>query len=617
MKNPLYILILFLLPLCSFAEETLEQKVRNILNDKSITDTYVRWKTAYDTTAPYYPHLSFEEAKLVFSDILLPFIDKEVKDAGKNNQAKADIYRRISLVYQYRGEEEDMATAETFLKKGVKHAEQSKNDTLTAFFYEQYAHLQSLTGSIQVSHDYIYKAIKLYESIGKYDKVSQCLYRIAINLLQTNDIAGLRRVIEQMKQNIEKQSSVGALYYLYSVQSVYYGMLNDDHPENPTFQDSALWASRNLIHLIENYREELPGVAAVAYNYMNMALLYEKCYPTNYDSIYYFLDKTLESKPPRQKDINAVIDIKVYTLYAQLHFKQDRYKEAEKDMLYVLSLLEQVNDYNTAVIEFSEAYKFLAKYYETVNRPAEALKYHKLLLENEAKRYDSDKIAAMDDMLVKYETEKKEVQIETLTKEKQAAQRILLLTISLIAVLLIALLIFIRFYQLRRKNLQQSIYESALLAELKQNELEENLKEKKYLQQQCEKLEIEANLNKEKAESYNVALLQYKQQLEQKTTQIMIGKISDRISKSVLKKTKKDTYLQQLSELDIDTLEQSFLSAHEKISSMDMKYIICFIINMEVQDISLLFNIDTSSVYTVRYRIKKKFPKENLFKFYI
>ena len=291
--------------------------------------------------------------------------------------------------------------------------------------------------------------------------------------------------------------------------------------------------------------------------------------------------------------------------------------DTEKNMLYVLSLLEQINDRNSVIVEFSEAYKFLAMFYETVHRPAEALKYQKLLLENEAKRYDSDKITAMDDMLVKYETEKKELQIGTLTKEKQAAHHILLLTISLIKVLLIALLVFIRIYQLRRKNLQQSIYESALLAELRQNELEQNLEEKKYLQQQCEKLEIEANLNKEKAESYNIALLHYKKQLEQKTAQIMIGKLSDRISKSALKKTKKDTYLQQLSELDIDTLEQSFLSIHEKISSMDMKYIICFIINMEVQDISLLFNIDPSSVYTVRYRIKKKFRKENLFKFYI
>jgi len=38
-----------------------------------------------------------------------------------------------------------------------------------------------------------------------------------------------------------------------------------------------------------------------------------------------------------------------------------------------------------------------------------------------------------------------------------------------------------------------------------------------------------------------------------------------------------------------------------------MKYIICFAIEMEVQDMSLLFNVEPASIYTVRYRIKKKF----------
>ncbi|MCL2041803.1 MAG: hypothetical protein FWG84_07180 [Bacteroidales bacterium] len=428
----------------------------------------------------------------------------------------------------------------------------------------------------------------------------------------------MRKVINEMQQITEQHATAtAAFYYLYSMQTVLYGLLSEEYPENLTFRDSIFWFSKKTIYLIENHMEELPITIAPSFGYYNLALTYRNWYPDSYDTIYYYLNKALESKTRLNRVTDMELETSVYTLYAKTHFDQKKYEQAEKDMLYALSLLEQMNENNTTVIEFSEAYKFLAKYYETVNRPAEALKYHKLLLENEAKRYDSDKIAAMDDMLVKYETEKKEVQIETLTKEKQAAHRILLLTVSLIAMLLIALLIFIRFYQLRRKNLQQSIYEAALLAELKQNELEQNLQEKERLQKQYDRLEKQAARNKEKAESYNAELTHIKQQLEQKPTKAMADKLSDWVSKSPMRRTNKDNYLRQLSELDVEMLERGFLSARDKISNMDMKYIICFAIDMEVQDMSLLFNVEPASIYTVRYRIKKKFGGGGGFRFLI
>jgi len=69
--------------------------------------------------------------------------------------------------------------------------------------------------------------------------------------------------------------------------------------------------------------------------------------------------------------------------------------------------------------------------------------------------------------------------------------------------------------------------------------------------------------------------------------------------------------------LDVEMLERGFLSARDKISNMDMKYIICFAIDMEVQDMSLLFNVEPASIYTVRYRIKKKFGGGSGFRFLI
>ncbi|MCL2041169.1 MAG: hypothetical protein FWG84_03895 [Bacteroidales bacterium] len=618
LKTPLYFLILFFLPFHAFAEETLEQKVRNILNDKSISESYTRLVAAYDTVNKHVPLLSYEEVLPLCSDILLPFADKEVKNSNERNTVKAHIYEMISLRAREAG---DYTAEETFLKKGVEHAEISENDALCASAYYTYANLHIRKGSIQVASDYLYKAIKLYESIERYDRVADCLYRIAETFLQIRDVAGLRIVIEQMKQNIEKQRSVGALYSLYAIQVAYYNVLSEKYPENEAvFNDSALWASRNTISLIENHRKELPHDVVIAWDYYNMSICYENCYPENYDSIFHFLDKALESlnrNRDSDKTVAIEIEISVYISYAELHFDQKKYDLAEKDMLHVLSLLEQIQDFNSVIAEYAEAYKFFIKYYETTNRPWEVIKYHELLLENEKRQYNNEKITAMNDMLVKYETEKKEEEIDRLAERNRTAQKILMLTVSLIAVLFIALLLFIRFYRLRKKNLEQSIYETALLAELRQNELEQNRKEKEQLQQQYNALEAQASQHEQKTQPYLEELKRIKQQLEQKPTKTMIEKLTEWISDSLMEKSKRTSYVQKLSELDVDMLEQGYLTANEKISNMDMRYIICFSIDMDVKDISLLFNVEPTSVRTVRYRIKKKFGGKNTFKFLI
>jgi hypothetical protein len=62
-------------------------------------------------------------------------------------------------------------------------------------------------------------------------------------------------------------------------------------------------------------------------------------------------------------------------------------------------------------------------------------------------------------------------------------------------------------------------------------------------------------------------------------------------------------------------LEQGYFTTNEKISNMDMKYIICFAIDMEVKDMSTLFNVEPASIRSVRYHIKKKLGEKNTFKF--
>jgi len=382
-----YILFIFALLLMpagyAFADETLQQKIQNILNDKTTDDHYVRFKTAYDTVGKYNLQLPFEEVMPLYDNVLLSFAEKKITDKRKLNMAKAYIYNNISAIYEVRGDPGYEADMEAFMTKAIEFADLSEDNAVRKHTYRNYGYFQSTYGSVQLAHEYLYKAIALNETLNNYNGIFDCLYLIAENLLQTRDITGLRKVMEQMQQVIEKPAFDGnprCFYDLYSIQGVYFTVLFEDNPEITAYNDSALMAMRKTIHVAEKNRGRLD--APVGFVYYNMSVAYRNSYPNQYDSIYYFLDKALEYKRGF-KPVDIELEISVYELFAEVHFAQKNYRQAEKDAQYVLSLLEQVNEHNSVVTEYTEIYKFLVMYYETMNRPEEALKYHKLLLENE------------------------------------------------------------------------------------------------------------------------------------------------------------------------------------------------------------------------------------------
>jgi len=104
MKNSLTLLLLCLLPLYGFTQETLQEKVLKILNDKTIGEPPVRWQMAYEATHSDYLLLPFEEIMPILNDILLPFAEKELKNQSQRYRAKALLYDQMSVIHINRGE---------------------------------------------------------------------------------------------------------------------------------------------------------------------------------------------------------------------------------------------------------------------------------------------------------------------------------------------------------------------------------------------------------------------------------------------------------------------------------------------------------------------------------
>lgn len=60
--------------------------------------------------------------------------------------------------------------------------------------------------------------------------------------------------------------------------------------------------------------------------------------------------------------------------------------------------------------------------------------------------------------------------------------------------------------------------------------------------------------------------------------------------------------------IDIDEAHRLLGQATKPLTVVDQKYILCFLNGEDVRHIARRFNVEPASVYTVRYRIKKKFP---------
>lgn len=71
--------------------------------------------------------------------------------------------------------------------------------------------------------------------------------------------------------------------------------------------------------------------------------------------------------------------------------------------------------------------------------------------------------------------------------------------------------------------------------------------------------------------------------------------------------SRKEEYLARLASYDSnDELLKVVQQCHDVLTHTDIQYLLCFIIEMEYDDIINLFNIEKSTLYTVRYRIRKK-----------
>ena len=529
-----------------------------------------------------------EEAELLGKKIVYSFVQKTWENLSEQLAHLARLHLLVSFCYRERGGDDRNEKERLFAEKALETALKSESNAVCARCYYACGNMEFKRGDVKRAYEYLYQAITYYDKMEQYTQSSEILYYIVSAFFDIKDTDGIRRVLRQMEEYLEKDDSKQSQYQYNNTYIAYFELeLEKEDTVDYRLVDSLIVSVRKNIDLVENFLEQLSPFWMHGYAYYSLAKELDTYYPEQTDSIFFYLDKAQElfekESFSRAQEVNSVMEFKIINniVRANALTREGKMQEAYKAMSEALLMLNELKNYKNLDLHRYRTYKFMADYYEKTSRPAEALIYYKLLQENEIQRYETEKMQILNAMSVKYETEKKEIQIQTLIKENEAARRIFRLIVGLSLALLATAVFVILFNRLRRKNVEQRLYETALLAELRQNELDK--------------------------------MQNVKKQLEQNPVENSIEKIVQAVSASLIEKDDKKIYLERLSAMDSELLETAYQNSKAKITGMDMKYIICFAADIDVKDISLLFNIEPASVHTVRYRIKKKFQKEDSF----
>lgn len=408
-------------------------------------------------------------------------------------------------------------------------------------------------------------AYELFIETKNWDMASMCLYERAIDYMNMGDWENMLVQQNGLESLYEQHNSPMVAYNYHSVASGYYSYIDSI--------DLALEHGRRAIVGLEQIADPRSYNIVPVWSYYNMAFFYDMYFqPPMVDSVRHYLSRaraSINGSRTRKDSLEALIS--VVDLEAWQEYYEKDYATAEKMMMDVLDLIDTVavSSPNTIVTERGEAYKFLAMIYEEQGDWREALEYQQKLTENNEMRYDVDKRRVLQEVQTQYEVEKQQLKMDKLEAENKSRGWLV------IALGLLLLLLVIGYWLLvmGRKNAEAKLYEAALEAD--------------NMRQTINELETQTNVE---------------------PLRLLVDGLIKQLS-SGAKRDYTDAALKGMQSLDLGQI-QVLLSHGTKLTTMDKRYVLCFAAGMSVEQIADFMCLEAASVYTVRYRIRKKMGSE-------
>ena len=453
---------------------------------------------------------------------------------------------------------------------GRVHGPVSGSSAEASVLYRQ-AEKEFRAGNEADGYALMQQALDKYAAIpGSEERQSVCLYWMAIEYHNQRDTVGLQGILGRMKVLLDANPSASSIAHdYYSVLAVQDLARYEEDPADTKARDRMMDAMKMSAAALEAMPDSLIGLNCVepVWAWYNIAVSYDLYYdPPLRDSIAKYLSKAEQVRVHPGQDERGYLETFISTedLRAWLRYYDGDYLGAKASMDSVLAVIARVEEMapNSVITERGEAYAFYVEMYSSLGQYDKALEYQQLLEENNMRRYDVQRLAELHDVSERYQSEKKQAEIERL----QTLSRWRLWLILGLAALLGALAFV---YLLYRRSAEQKLYEAALEAE--------------------------------------------NRMAQSSAAGLVLSKLKADIAALPVSNPYRSAALGALSRPELGSqADRLFASAEKPLSTMDRKYLYCILAGLRAEQIGGLFNIETDSVYTVRYRLRRKFPKGTL-----
>ncbi|MDR2293435.1 MAG: sensor histidine kinase [Prevotellaceae bacterium] len=363
-------------------------------------------------------------------DKLLEYAEKGLKLAKKENDNAAIInfYRFTGNGYTFKGKYGD---ALFYIEKALELSVKINDKRSQAILYGCISNVHTLQGNDTLALQYIYKCLSIFEDI---DDKKNCV----ISLCNIGSIYSKLLNDTQALSYFERAKIIAEqINYDYGKELVYYNMA-DIHFNKKEFDTAIDYASKSLeiSRKIKDKQGEMLSLQLLANYYCEGKKECDKGEKYALESLHV----AEEYGEPR-------LIFTAWSILSTVYLHQGRYEECENLSLkaweYDSSILENLSQESMNILNN------LAKSYIYLGNKEKAADYFEKFKELITKQTDKQFQESIAEMEVKYETEKKEIRINALEKEKTLYAWII--AISIIAALLAFVILFFR----HKLNLQK------------------------------------------------------------------------------------------------------------------------------------------------------------------
>lgn len=413
-------------------------------------------------------------------------------------------------------------------------------------------------GKIDKAHTLFLQAEEAYKRFPDTERQqSLCLYCIAISYNNQQDTAGLLDVLNKMEKLCRRVPDNPYVQYDYHSVLTSCNTIRFEQTQDTVWCDRMMQESKEAIYWQErlSFNERWEAFINPVWGYYNIAVQYDLYYSPDYrDSVRLWLDKAREANRYKGRDVEDRLesDVSIRDLQAWLYYYDGNMTLAEQEMeqvLLVIDTIEQTRP-NLVISERGEAYKFFVMLYEEQQRYDEALQYYKLLDENNRKRFSLEQNRALHEVEMQYERALQEERISKL-------RRSVFFLVGLLLFFVFGMVMLWGIRKLKKKTKEQLRYEEALEADL-----------------------------------------------QMQATHTTLQAVHEMLMNDF------PSAKEQLATVNISLVAETIQHALVPLSIVDKRYLFCFMAGIRPQEIAHLFHVEPASVYTVRYRLRKKFPKD-------